>query len=189
VDAGWCCASTHNQPTSARCGRVVFCIDTRTQVCVGEAHSCLIVCPQICPLSSLFTPCCTAYTCLLTPLIWPPPPPPLPPPYAPPPFQVDFAMESLQKAMKWDEDVYGLEYDLVSERVGHRACVAHTDPGHLCGCIPLCSVDERGLVSRLPFTVQCCHSPPFGTIIPNNHGHPPSQLPSLLLVGHISGCK
>lgn len=27
--------------------------------------------------------------------------------------QVDFAMVSLKKAMKWDEDVYGLEYDLV----------------------------------------------------------------------------
>eukprot|EP00879_Flechtneria_rotunda_P017716 GHRR01018571.1.p1 GENE.GHRR01018571.1~~GHRR01018571.1.p1 ORF type:complete len:756 (+),score=282.34 GHRR01018571.1:954-3221(+) len=26
--------------------------------------------------------------------------------------QVDFAMASLKKAMKWDEDVYGLEYDL-----------------------------------------------------------------------------
>ncbi|GBF99643.1 hypothetical protein Rsub_12580 [Raphidocelis subcapitata] len=27
--------------------------------------------------------------------------------------QVDFAMESLKKSMKWDEEVYGLEYDLV----------------------------------------------------------------------------
>jgi hypothetical protein len=27
--------------------------------------------------------------------------------------QVDFAMVSLKKSMKWDEDVYGLEYDLV----------------------------------------------------------------------------
>ena len=27
--------------------------------------------------------------------------------------EVGFAMESLKKSMKWDEDVYGLEYDLV----------------------------------------------------------------------------
>jgi hypothetical protein len=27
--------------------------------------------------------------------------------------QVGHAMESLKKSMKWDEDVYGLEYDLV----------------------------------------------------------------------------
>jgi hypothetical protein len=27
--------------------------------------------------------------------------------------QVDHAMDSLKKSMKWDEDVYGLEYDLV----------------------------------------------------------------------------
>lgn len=32
--------------------------------------------------------------------------------------QVDFAMVSLKKSMKWDEDVYGLEYDLVR----HHAC-------------------------------------------------------------------
>ena len=29
-----------------------------------------------------------------------------------PPQQVGFAMESLKKSMKWDEDVFGLEYDL-----------------------------------------------------------------------------
>lgn len=29
--------------------------------------------------------------------------------------QVDFAMVSLKKSMKWDEDVFGLEYDLVSK--------------------------------------------------------------------------
>lgn len=26
--------------------------------------------------------------------------------------KVDFAMESLKRSMKWDEDVFGLEYDL-----------------------------------------------------------------------------
>ena len=37
--------------------------------------------------------------------------------------QVGFAMESLKKSMKWDEDVYGLEYDLVSERGQPRSAV------------------------------------------------------------------
>jgi hypothetical protein len=32
-------------------------------------------------------------------------------------LQVDFAMVSLKKSMKWDEDVYGLEYDLVRQMV------------------------------------------------------------------------
>lgn len=29
-------------------------------------------------------------------------------------------MDSLKKSMKWDEDVYGLEYDLVSRSVRER---------------------------------------------------------------------
>jgi hypothetical protein len=46
--------------------------------------------------------------------------------------QVDFAMESLKKSMKWDEDVFGLEYDLV-RAAPHSRAPNHvgTEPGQM----------------------------------------------------------
>lgn len=44
--------------------------------------------------------------------------------------QVDWAMESLEAAMKWDEETYGLEYDLVSRCVAAQNCV------HVCCYLP-----------------------------------------------------
>jgi aminopeptidase N len=46
-------------------------------------------------------------------------------------------MVSLKKSMKWDEDVYGLEYDLVSG--GGRGCAAGIE-GHGVGATFLSSL-------------------------------------------------